>query len=131
MITFKLMFMYFFKIPLDTICIVLSKMGENVENVRKWEKSAQVHVHVSLSVSVSPWDTDTDRDTWTWTWTWVDGHGQGHMDVNVDMGRSRCFPTFFHSTHFFQIYYIESNYCATFCPIRHFVPFDVLSHSTF
>jgi hypothetical protein len=23
------------------------------------------------------------------------GHGQGHMDVNVDMGRSRHFSTFF------------------------------------
>ncbi len=92
-IIFTLMFMYFLKIPLDTICIVMSKMVKNVENVRKWEKSAQVHVHVSLSVSVSPWDKDTDTDTWTWTWTWVDGHGQGHMDVDV-------FRHFFHSTFF-------------------------------
>ncbi len=51
-IIFTLMFMYFLKIPLDTICIVMSKMVKNVENVRKWEKSAQGHM-----------DVDTDRDT--------------------------------------------------------------------
>ncbi len=32
-----------------------------------------------------------------------------------------------HNLHIFDII----NYSSTFCPIRHFVPFDVLSHSTF
>ncbi len=35
MIIFTLMFMYFLKKPLDTICIIMAKMVKNVENVRK------------------------------------------------------------------------------------------------
>jgi hypothetical protein len=34
MIIFTLMFMYFLKKQLDTICIIMSKMVKNVENVR-------------------------------------------------------------------------------------------------
>jgi hypothetical protein len=56
---------------------------------------------MSLSVSVSM-DTDTDRD----------------MHVNVDMGRSRCFSTFFP----FNIFCHQAA-----C----FSPFDVLSRSAF